>query len=148
MIIHRDKNTHKPADGGLKYPELAEGALMIWVEHTGASPEQNFSGGLIEAGVTEGWVSITKGKLILNVKPEDLVYTIKRGPGRYCCHCGGKLADDATGEMARAHVAAEHKGEKSPDQANPGGYCMLNHYECVLDEAQHAKYRVKRMGGR
>jgi hypothetical protein len=121
---------------------------MVWVEHTGARPEQNFSGGLIEAGVSEGWMSLTKGKLILHVKPEELVYTITRAPGRYCCHCGEKLPDDATGEMARAHLAEKHKQQKSPDPSNPAGYCMLNHYECVLEEALHEKYRAKRPGGR
>jgi len=114
--------------------------------HTGTTPEQNFSGGLINTALAEGWATISKGKLTLHVHPEDLVFTIKRMPGRYCCHCGEKLADDATGELARGHVAAAHHDTKSPDSGNPAGYCMTSAYECVLDAEQHEKFRVKKAG--
>jgi YgiT-type zinc finger domain-containing protein len=116
----------------------------VSLAHTGVSPEQNFSAGLMAAAIAEGWCSISKRKLILHVEPQDLIYTILRLPGRYCCHCGEKLPDDATGELARAHVAITHIGKPSPDNQNPGGYLMTNAYECVLDRTQHKKFRVKK----
>lgn len=115
----------------------------VSVGHTGTTPEQNFSGGVINAAIAEGWATISRGKLMLHVMPEDLVYTIKRVPGRYCCHCGEKLQDDATGELARGHVARAHPNEESPDPNHPAGYSMTGAFECVLDAEQHARYQAK-----
>ncbi len=97
-------------------------------------PKQKFSGGLIEAAVAEGWMTLSKGKIILHCKPKDVHYKIERMPGRYCCWNGEKLPDDATGELARAHVRKHHAGEKSPDPENPSGYCMINAYTCVRED--------------
>lgn len=119
------------------------GLDYVSVGDTGITPNQNFSSGLIDAAVSEGWATLSKGQLILHVVPEDLVYTIKRVPGRYCCHCGEKLPDDATGELARSHVAREHSNAPSPDKQNPAGYCMVNAYGCELNAAQHEKFKVK-----
>lgn len=131
------------------YKRGAEGNLLspaslasVEVFHAGVNPEQHFSSGLIDAGVLEGWISLGQGKITLHTKPENLVYAMKRTPGRYCCHCNEKLPDDATGEAARSHVKLFHPGETSPDPQNPSGYCMLNHYQCVLDASQHDKWKV------
>lgn len=115
----------------------------VSVGNTGTTQNQNFSSGLIDAAITEGWATLSKGQLILHVVPEDLVYAIKRVPGRYCCYCDTKLPDDATGELARSHVAREHAGAPSPDKQNPAGYCMVNAYECELSTTQHERFRVK-----
>lgn len=122
------------------------------VKHTGASAEQHFSTTLVEAGVSQGFISAGKGRLVLHAKPEDLHYTVKRGPGHYCCHCGESLPDAAAfvspGVTAgMQHVAAMHPGKASPDAGNPAGYERLHHYDCVLDKALHEKYRVKPGGG-
>jgi len=114
----------------------------VAIFHTGTTPEQNFSAGLIDSGVLEGWISLGQGKLTLHVRPEALVYTLKKIPGRYCCHCQEKLPDDATGELARSHVQHAHQGATSPDPQSPAGYRMLNHYECVLDSTQHNKWKA------
>lgn len=118
----------------------------VVIIHTGTHAEQNFSGGLVDAAISEGWMTITKGKIILHAQRQDgvdvdLNYTINRMPGRYCCHCGEKLPDDATGELARAHVKERHIGP-SPDPENPAGYSMLNHYACTLDLKQHEWFRA------
>ena len=118
----------------------------IELRHTGTHAEQNFSRRLVEAAAAEGWVTISRGKLILHAKPEDLNYTILRSPGTYCCHCGEKLSSDPAGVEARAHIAAKHKGVDSPDAANPAGYRVTHAYECALDTAQHAKFKAKRLG--
>jgi len=145
-------NTWKE-DGTLVDPNRPEGVVInvppfdhIQVIDTGASPEQNFSTGLVAAALGEGWIGIDQGKLTLHAKPDDLVYDVLRTPGRYCCHCKAKLQDDATGEMARAHVGLLHHGMLSPDAQNPAGYEMLNHYECRLDPKLHKKYAAKPIG--
>jgi len=141
--------------GELIDPSKPEGELLnpppiahVEIRHTGTHAEQNFSTSLVEAAVADGWMTLGRGKLTVHGKPEDLVYTIKRGPGHYCCHCGERLPDAAafvapkvTGGMQ--HVAAVHAGEKSPDEGNPAGYCRLNHYECVLDAKQHEKFNAR-----
>lgn len=119
----------------------------VELRHTGTTAGQNFSGGLVEAALREGWMTVSPGKITLHVQPEELVYSITRMPGRYCCHCAEKLPDDATGELARAHVGGLHAGVPSPDAQHPAGYCMLNHYECVLDATQHERWKAPR-GGR
>lgn len=123
----------------------------VVVKHTGTHAEQNFTTRMVEAGLAEGFMSIAGGKLTLRAKPEDLVYTIKRGPGHYCCHCGVKLpdaaafvADGVTAGMQ--HVADAHPGEKSPDAGNPAGYGRINYFECVLATEQHKKFSVRAQG--
>jgi hypothetical protein len=126
-------NSDSPAE--LDYLALA---------HTGVEPEQNFSTSLVVDNVKCGLMEIKDEKLIFHVHPEDLVYKIKRRPGRYCLHCGEKLPDDEKGELARLHIVEKHLGLKSPDPNNPSGYVALNHFECVLDEKQHNKFKVKK----
>ncbi len=125
-----------------KAPKLAH----IECRHSGTHAAQNFSRRLVEAAVSEGWMTLSRGKLTLHAKPEDLTYTIKRGPGHYCCHCGEKLESDATGAGARTHIAEKHAGSESPDKQWPHGYAVLNAYECVLNPAQHAKFRAYPIG--
>ncbi len=139
-VVTRLVDPSKPQGACLNPPPLD----YVSCAHTGVSPEQNFSAGLINAALSEGWATISKGVLTLHVVPEDLIYTIKRMPGRYCCHCGEKLPDDSTGELARGHVATAHPGAESPDPSNPAGYCMTSAYECVLDAAQHERFRVRK----
>jgi hypothetical protein len=141
-------------DGNLPNPARAPGVLLnmpplkhLEVRHTGTHPEQNFSSRLVAAGLTEGWITLTDETLTLHAHPEDLVYTILAKPGRTCLHCLATLPDDIRGELARAHVAAEHPDTPSPDPANPAGYEMISHYRCVLDEAQHTKYKARAGGG-
>lgn len=116
----------------------------VEVHHTGWTARQNFSTRLVNTGAREGWITIASGQLILNTRPEELVYVVMRGPGRYCCHCKERLEDDALGEQARAHVGQLHKGVLSPDPENPSGYCVLNYYECVLNAEQHARWSLTR----
>jgi len=123
---------------------IYEGAKLqhIALRHTGVKAEQNFSRRLVEGAVADGWMTLSQGKIILHVQPEDLVYMIVRGPGHYCCHCKEKLDGSGFGAQARAHVKEKHAGASSPDPQWPAGYCVVNAYECVLDTAQHAKYKA------
>lgn len=128
-------------EGNLANP-LPSNTPLTHIEliHTGTKREQNFSTSLVLGAVEEGWAELSSTRLSLMVKPETLIYRIKRSPGHYCSHCGTKLGDEFS---ARAHVAAKHAEAKSPDKQNPAGYCRLNHYECVLDETQHERHRVR-----
>lgn len=115
----------------------------ISVGHTGTHAEQNFSVNFVADGMAQGWLSISGDTLTLHAVPEDLHYRILRRPGRYCLHCAAQLPDDEKGLLARLHVSTEHPGIASPDPSNPAGYEKLNHFECVLDEKQHVRYRKK-----
>lgn len=95
-----------------------------------AGPRQNLSPRFIEGGVAEGWLSMGKGKVVLHGEDGDVVYRMERIPGYYCCHCGRKLDDGPGGQV---HVAAAHKGTKSPDPSNPAGYRRDNFYACVRE---------------
>ena len=116
----------------------------IALAHTGIEPEQNFSTKLVVDFMKQGFIEIKDETLILHVHPEDLIYNIKRRPGRYCLHCVEKLPDDEKGELARLHILEKHKGILSPDPNNPSGYIALNHFECVLSAKQHEKFKVKK----
>jgi len=86
----------------------------IAVQHTGSTPDQHFSDKLVAAGLSEGWLSIADGVLTLHAQPEDLHYRILRVPGKY----------PVAGDPVRSEV--------------------IHYYDCVLDEAAHAKYRVQK----
>lgn len=125
-----------------KNPESGE-VDYISLAHTGVSPEQNFSVQMVTDCLSAGFMQIEGDTLTFRVYPEDLCYTIKRRPGRYCLHCGEKLADDTGGALARLHIAEIHAGQVSPSASDPSGYVALNHFECVLNAEQHETYRVK-----
>lgn len=140
-------------DGQLPNPHRAVGVLLnppplehVEVVHTGLAAEQNFSTRLVEKGLSEGWMAIRDGKLVIYGKPEHLEYDILKLPGRYSCYDGSKLPDDAgdTGSAARAVIAARHAGQPSPDPHHPAGYYKINHYECVLNAAQQEKFRLRK----
>lgn len=145
---------NKPdAMGKLLDPHRAPGVLLnpplfhhLEIEHSGTKPEQHFSARLVQRGQEEGWMHIQDGKLILYAQPDNLVYDIKRAPGRYSCFDGSKLPDDEddSGRLARAEIAAKYPGQKSPDPDNPAGYYKINYYDCVLNAEQHERFRLKK----
>lgn len=138
MLLKRMyKQNEDGSPGELDYISLAD---------TGKAPEQHFSTGLVTELLTKGFMEITDQTLIFHVHPEDLIYEIKRTPGRYCLHCAEKLIDDAGGEMARLHVAQYHALKHSPDPNNPAGYEAINYFDCVLNEEQHAEYQKQGNG--
>lgn len=95
-----------------------------------AGARQNFSTRLVPRAVAEGWLTLSRGQIIVHAAgAPDLVYRIVRGPGYWCCHCGCALEND---RAAQAHLAAAHKDQPSPDENWPAGFACLNHYECVL----------------
>lgn len=139
------------ATGTLRDPHRAPGVVLnpppfshITVNDTGTTPEQHFTPRFVERGQNEGWLAIQDGMLTIYAKPENLVYAIKRGPGRYSCFDHAKLPDDDKGALARAYIAERYPGQTSPDPENPAGYYMINYYDCVLDAAQHARYRIQK----
>lgn len=119
----------------------------VEVLHTGVRAEQNFSTSLITEFIKLGIAEINNDELVLHTSSDDLKYTILRSPGRWCLHCKEKLTDDATGEMARLHIAMKHNGVPSPVESEPSGYVWLTYFECVLDEGQHAEYKVGAYNG-
>lgn len=143
----------RDAKGVLTNPHRAEGALLnpppldhIQIRHTGLDAEQHFSTGLVEQGLEQGWIAIQDGKLILYAMPENLVYDIRRVPGRYSCFDGAKLPDDEAdrGDLARAYLAEHHSGQTSPDPQHPAGYYKINYYDCVLEASQQERFRLRK----
>ncbi len=107
MLLKR--HYRKEASGVLCEPPLLD---YVEVKHTGHSPAQHFSDGLVAAGLAEGWMSIKNGVLTLHAQPEDLHYQILRVPGKYPC-------------------ATER-----------AGYEVIHYYDCVLEAEQHARHRA------
>jgi hypothetical protein len=117
----------------------------LLLAHTGTNPAQHFSLDLAITLLTCGLMEIEGHQLTLHVEHNGaavaLQYRIQREPGRYCLHCDAKLEGDEGGQMARLHVAQKHANTPSPDPVVPAGYIWLKHYECVLADDQHAKFR-------
>ncbi len=105
-------------------------AVLDHIKILRAGPRQNFSDRLVGGGILEGWIALKGDKLTLLTKPRA-VYRIKRKPGYYCSHCGEAMPGS---QEARAHIADEHSGKKSPDPSNPAGYERIHYYECVKVE--------------
>lgn len=140
-------------NGRLPNPHRAAGVLLnpppldhVEVLHTGMSEEQNFSTRLVDRGISEGWIAVRDGKLVVYGKPENLEYDILKLPGRYSCFDGSKLPDDAddTGRQAREIIASRYPGQPSPDPNHPAGYYKINHYECKLNAAQQERFRLRK----
>ncbi len=111
--------------------------------HTGIHPEQNFSIKLVTEYLAAGLMQIFENELTFHCYPEPLIYRIKRRPGAYCLHCGEQLPMDNRGALARLHVAEKHAGRPSPVPSESAGYAVLNHFECVLSNEQHERYRLR-----
>jgi hypothetical protein len=114
----------------------------LTIKHTGVHAGQNFSRRLVDAGVAEGWLSLRGRTLTLYTEQDELHYSVLHMPGTYCCHCDQRLDDDPSGASSRQHVETMHAEAASPDPNHPAGYRVTHAYECVLDEAQHAKWQV------
>lgn len=100
-----------------------------------AGGDKNFSPDLINDGLAQGWLSMSKGKLVLEGENAVITYAIRRAPGYYCCHCGEALVDAgnfvAPGvTVGMKHVADTHSDTPSPDESNPAGYEKINHFDC------------------
>jgi len=82
---------------------------------------------LIEQALADGWIRFENGTITLKTidSQDDVSYKVLAPPGIYCCHCGDKLPGQIA---ARAHVAAEHGGEPSPNGKHPAGYVRHNFY--------------------
>lgn len=148
MLLKRKYDQRDPANPVVTGVEL---------RHTGTHAEQNFSERLVTQAMAEGWMEIAGDTLILHTDAGPLRYAIKRAPGYYCCHDGQPIAISELAQRerlrtgigrlaaaeARAALAARgFAGKASPDAAHPAGYLVLEHYECVLDAAQHAKFKA------
>jgi len=95
----------KEKDGTLK---LKDGRpIVTHVKVLRAGPKQKISSRFVSEQAAVGILSIGDGKISLKTADgdPDLVYTIERGPGYYCCHCWLKVAD---AWEALTHIAAEH----------------------------------------
>lgn len=87
---------------------------------------QKFTVQTIARAVMAGYMTLSRGRIVIHAANGDVVFRIRRSPGLWCCHCGGALGDQA---QARRHVIDRHPGQASPDRSNPAGYENLNAFE-------------------
>jgi hypothetical protein len=62
---------------------LKRAADNTGIEVVYAGPRQNFWPRLIARGVSEGWLSMGSGKIVVHTLGSDVVYRIVRVPGKY-----------------------------------------------------------------
>lgn len=122
----------------------------VEVRHTGSRAEQNFSRRLVEQAVLAGLMRIEGDRLYLKTAPDedDLSFALKRTPGYYQTSTGERIPISemamtrmlrtGMGDLTRAEAVAWLAARGAPQT----DYEVTNAYECVLDEAQHAKYRA------
>lgn len=111
------------------YDHSGETPVVNGIKVLRAKATQHFSPNILETGQREGWMTVS-GNVVTILSDPPVVYRIVRVPGYYCCHCQRPLDD---GGVARAHLAAEHDGEGSPDPSNPAGYRRDNFYACARE---------------
>jgi len=92
---------------------------------------QHFSPRLLKTATAEGWLSFDENRVVITSPDGNLIYTVLRQPGVYCCHCESKFEN---GTDAKLHKESEHINTPSPDINNPDGYRHDNYYDCVKEE--------------
>lgn len=120
---------------GLSEEEAIEQGIKPELEFShveGTFPKvQKFWDRVITRGVSEGWLSVSKGKFVIKSEPNDIVYKIITKPGYYCCFDNCLME---SGAQAKAHIEANYKDQESPDPSNPAGYRKDDFYTCELVE--------------
>jgi hypothetical protein len=129
--------------------QYTDGACShVRVVHTGTSPEQNFSTRLVDAGVAQGWVSVSGDRLLMKTDAAPLAYTVKRPPGYYCKSTDAPIpvSDAAWRILTRYAITDEARPEVLAWLAAQGkaadDYDLSLAWECVLDAAQHDAFKV------
>lgn len=91
-----------------------------------AGDKQHFTQHFLDTGVEAGFVTISKGEIVLHTNPE-LRYKIVRKPGYYCCFDNAPMG---SGAEAQEYVSKNFANQPSPDTNNPKGYRQDNFYAC------------------
>lgn len=121
----------------------------VRLERLAGGRRHHFGPAQIAKYESKGLITKTDTTITMHTVDGDMLFNIDHPPGRYCCHCGESLqneqwedggafiaqGDSRLGAGARAHVAAKHKGKKSPDPSNPSGYKMKNYYGATPDDS-------------
>ena len=100
--------------------------IGVEIKRLPVNGKQKLSPKLIKQGKEQGWLTISDDLIQIN----DTKFKIVGVPSHECLHCGHvDLSQDMTGQTCRNHIAAKHKGKKSPDpDNNPSGYVRHNYY--------------------
>lgn len=124
------KRIFKKDDSGTLVRDANGNAVLDTVRVKRLSKLQNFTQKLIDRAIREGFMSMSKGKIVLHTESGDLSYKILQSPGYFCCHDNKALGGE--GE-ARSYVYTNFKGIESPDSNNPSGYRKDNFHACELE---------------
>lgn len=120
----------------------------VKVIETGVSREQNFSRRMVFAGLSEGWISLSPGTLMMKAEPEDLEYEVVREPGYYCVSSGERIpvSQLAWEIFLQSGVGTQSSQEAKAWLASHGkaanDYEITMAYECLLREDLHDKYKA------
>lgn len=110
-----------------------------------ATRRHHFGKTWIAKHIDRGFVTKTDKAITLHTVDGDMKFSIDHPPGRYCLHCDTALPNEdedggfpaghpELGKAARAHVAKEHKGAKSPNPNHPHGYKHKPYYGATAAE--------------
>lgn len=96
-------------------------------------------------GITAGEFIAKDGNVEIKTKDGEpnVLYKIVLHPGTYCCHCQQALNNSREGA---AHIKAMHAGVESPDDNNPSGWRVDNHYTLELVSGITPKPEVGALG--
>jgi len=113
---------------------------VIGVEILNAKGPHNFSQRFLDGGAAEGWLSLGKGKIIIEGSNGSAIFKIVTTPGYFCCHCGEKLSGGSDGAVQRLHLIEKHSdkdghAKPSPDPGNPSGWRLDLFYATELESA-------------
>ena len=125
MLLKR--RFEKNADGNLVLDTDGK-PVITRVDVKRYSEKQNFTRKFIDKSLQDGFMSMSKGTIVLHTNPE-LTYKVILVPGIYCCHTDKRLGDQ---KEARKYIAENFKDVKSPDSNNPSGYRDDRFYACEL----------------
>lgn len=109
------------------YDHSSGSPVLTGVKVLHAGDRQNFSQSFLDQGIEAGFVTMSRGEVIIHSTPE-LRYKIIRKPGYYCCFDDKPMSD---GAAAREYIEKNFSGQTSPDPSNPAGYRQDNFYACV-----------------
>ncbi|GEM_PF-4305641 len=124
---HADRSTDGP-------PWPLAGVSII-----GELPEMHrWSTRMVDRAVTEGWMTLGRGRITVHTMSGDIVWRIVRAPGAYCVHCGCEVGGGPAGspdEVARRRLHTDECCDDGGHPAeHPAGYEVLSGWEVELEE--------------
>ena len=123
------KRIFKEDDEGAPIRDDDGNLVLDYVKVLRYGKKQHFTQKFFDKAMQEGWITLSRGMVILHTKPDELQYKIIRSPGYFCCFDNAPLGGE---KEARAYVATNFDDQVSPDRCKPAGYRKDNFFACEL----------------